>query len=411
LSSTVRKTRIERYTYNSGTQTLGSPVTVLQDIPGSNDHNSARIAIGPDLKLYYTVGDMGAGQFDNATRTNNAQNTNIYEGKVLRLNTEPDGLGSWIPADNPFANAVYSFGHRNAQGLVWGKVNGVDILYNSEHGPWSDDEVNVIERGRNYGWPRVAGYCDGNYNGKTIGGFAVVNEQANCVALNAKEPMRSIFPSENPPTSGDFMTWPTMAICGADFYGSNAIPGWQNSLLIATLKSGKILRYQLSNDGLSILSDTINYFKGMGRYRDVVVSSDGLKIYVACDSSGNTSGPTGSVLTTPPNPGSILEFTYQGPGSTINRLLTQSRVQEEKNDRTVDVYPNPANNYLIVYNYKTEKRRILLYDMSGKAVRNVQANELATRLNTQDLKTGLYILSVKGPDGKNIRTEKIVIVR
>jgi len=75
------------------------------------------------------------------------------------------------------------------------------------------------------------------------------------------------------------------------------------------------------------------------------------------------------------------------------------------------VYPNPANNYLIVYNYKTEKRRILLYDMSGKAVRNMQTNELATRVNTQDLKTGLYILSVKGPDGKNIRTEKIVIVR
>ncbi|HET6766670.1 MAG TPA: PQQ-dependent sugar dehydrogenase, partial [Chitinophagaceae bacterium] len=140
LSSTVRKTRIARYTYNSSNQALESPVTILQDIPGSNDHNSARIAIGPDLKLYYSVGDMGAGQFDNINRVNNAQNINIYEGKILRLNTEPDGAGSWIPADNPFGNAIYSVGHRNPQGLVWGNVNGIDILYSDEHGPFSDDE-------------------------------------------------------------------------------------------------------------------------------------------------------------------------------------------------------------------------------------------------------------------------------
>jgi PQQ-dependent dehydrogenase (s-GDH family) len=229
LSSTVRKTRIERYTYNFSTQVLESPVTVLENIPGSNDHNSARISIGPDLKLYYSVGDMGAGQFDNVSRTNNAQNINIYEGKILRLNTEPDGVGSWIPIDNPFSNAgqptaVYTLGHRNPQGLVWGNVNGTDILYSSEHGPFSDDELNVIQVGRNYGWPQVAGYCDGNYNGMTIGGFAVVNEQNNCATLNAKEPLRSIFPSANPPTGGDNMTWPSIGPSGTDFYGSLAIP-------------------------------------------------------------------------------------------------------------------------------------------------------------------------------------------
>src|SRR6186997_1202602 len=109
LSSTVRKTRIERYTYNFSTQVLESPVTILENIPGSNDHNSARISIGPDLKLYYSVGDMGAGQFDNISRANNAQNINIYEGKILRLNTELEA-GSWIPADNPFTNAVYTLG-------------------------------------------------------------------------------------------------------------------------------------------------------------------------------------------------------------------------------------------------------------------------------------------------------------
>jgi len=419
LSSTVRKTRIERYTYNFSSQVLESPVTILENIPGSNDHNSARIAIGPDLKLYYSVGDMGAGQFDNISRTNNAQNINIYEGKILRLNTEPDGgTGSWIPADNPFTNggqttAVYTLGHRNPQGLVWGNVNGTDILYSSEHGPFSDDEINVIQVGRNYGWPQVSGYCDGNYNGMTIGGFAVVNEQNNCATLNAKEPLRSIFPSANPPTGGDNMTWPSIGPSGTDFYGSLAIPGWQNSLLIATLKGGVIARYKLSSDGQSIISDTINYFRGMGRYRDVVVSPDGLKLYVACDSNGSTSGPTGNVTTTPANPGSILEFTYQpsGPSRAMSQLLTESKVSDDLKDKSIDVYPNPARTYFIIYNYAIENRQVQLFDINGRLVRNIQTKELTTRVDINDLSNGIYVLMVKGTTGKSIRTEKIVIAR
>lgn len=89
-----------------------------------------------------------------------------------------------------------------------------------------------------------------------------------------------------------------------------------------SVKKGALLRYKLSNDGQSIISDTIHYFQGKGRFRDVVVSPDGLKIYLACDASGSTSGPTGGVTTNPPNPGSILEFTY-APASGLassNRL-------------------------------------------------------------------------------------------
>lgn len=418
LSSTVRKTRIERYTYNFSTLLLESPVTILENIPGSNDHNSARISIGPDLKLYYSVGDMGAGQYDNISRANNAQNPNIYEGKILRLNTEPDGLGSWIPVDNPFTNggqttAVYTLGHRNPQGLVWGNVNGTDILYSSEHGPFSDDEINAIQIGRNYGWPQVAGYCDGNYNGMTIGGFAVVNEQNNCTTLNAKEPLRSIFPSSNPPSGGDNMTWPSIGPSGTDFYGGLAIPGWQNSLLVATLKGGVVARYKLSNDGQSIISDTINYFRGMGRFRDVVVSPDGLRIYVACDSSGSTSGPTGNVTTTPANPGSILEFTYQPSGSAkaMSQLLTESKVSDDLRDKSIDVYPNPARTYFIIYNYAVENRMVQLFDINGRLVRNIQIKELATRIDINNLSNGIYVLRVKEANGKNIRTEKIVVAR
>jgi glucose/arabinose dehydrogenase len=413
VSSTVRKTRIARYTYDSVAKTLGQAVTILENIPGSNDHNSARLAIGPDLKLYYSVGDMGAGQFENLGRVNNAQNTSVYEGKILRLNTELIN-SSWIPTDNPFGNAVYSFGHRNPQGLVWGNVNGVNVLYSSEHGPYSDDEMNIIEAGRNYGWPLVVGFCDGNYNGRYVGSGWVGNEQNNCTTLNVREPIRSLFPVSNPPDSTTSnTTWPSTAPSGTDFYGSNAIPGWQNSLLVAQLKRGAITRFKLSNDGMSIISDTIHYFQGKGRFRDVVVSPDGLKIYVACDSSGSTSGPTGGVTTTPANPGSILEFTYQPQGGRmITQLIAETKVVEDVKDKSLDVYPNPANSYFIVYDYSAElSRHIELLDMNGKLVKRQTALNVATRVEVGELSNGLYILRITNANGKLIRTEKIIIQR
>lgn len=415
-SATVRKTRIARYTYNSTTKKLEQPVTILENIPGSNDHNSARLSIGPDLKLYYSVGDMGAGQFDNMNRPNNAQNLSIYEGKILRLNTELTD-NTWIPVDNPFSDAgqktaVYSFGHRNPQGLVWGNVNGVDILYSSEHGPYSDDEVNIIESGRNYGWPQVSGFCDGNYNGRTVGGFTVVSEQNNCVTLNAKEPLRSLFPAANPPTGGDNMTWPSTGPSGTEFYSSNAIPGWQNSLLIAQLKNGTMTRFKLSNDGMSIISDTIHYFRGKGRFRDVVVSPDGLKIYLACDSSGSTSGPTGGVTTVPANAGSILEFTYVPPvsGRGVSELLVNAQITEDKKDRSLDIYPNPASTFIVVYNYANEIGRSMeLLDLHGRLVRKQALINTATKIDLNNLVNGLYVIHVKDAKGKTIRTEKILV--
>lgn len=327
LSVTERLTCIKRYVYNFGNQKLEAPVTVLENIPGSNDHNSGRMAIGPDLKLYYTVGDMGSGQYLSVNRPNNAQNLQVLEGKILRLNLELTN-NSWIPEDNPFTDslgnktAVYTYGHRNAQGLVWGNVNGIYKLYSSEHGPFTDDEINLVEAGGNYGWPNVIGFCDGNYNGRTTGNFFMENEQLNCGALNVKEPLKSMFPYANPPQGQtNQATWPTLAPSGMDYYGSDAIPGWKNSLLIATLKNGSILRYKLSSDGNAIVGDTLHYFRGSGRFRDVIVSPDGFKIYVSCDTRGNTSGPTGGVLAVPPNPGSILEFTYTPESSGADPMF------------------------------------------------------------------------------------------
>ncbi|WP_102028574.1 PQQ-dependent sugar dehydrogenase [Salirhabdus sp. Marseille-P4669] len=115
---------------------------LLEGIPGGRIHNGGRLKIGPDNKLYVTAGDAGEAEL--------AQDTNSLAGKILRLNVD----GS-IPSDNPFDNSyVYSYGHRNPQGLVW---DGNGVMYSTEHGQSAHDEINKIEPGKNYGWPVIQG--------------------------------------------------------------------------------------------------------------------------------------------------------------------------------------------------------------------------------------------------------------
>jgi glucose/arabinose dehydrogenase len=416
IDATHRLTKIERYSYSviHNKATLNNPVTVIDNLPGSNDHNSGRLAIGPDNKLYYSIGDMGAGQFDNSLRTNNAQNLNIYEGKILRLNLEIIN-GSWIPADNPFTDlfgnktAVYSYGHRNPQGLVWTNINGTNILYSCEHGPFSDDEVNLIEAGRNYGWPLVGGYCDGNYNGRYLGGLLITDEAAVCPLLNVQEPLRTMYTVPLPPDSlSSNLTWPSVAPSGMDVYNSAAIPGWKSSLLIAGLKSGTLIRFQLSTDGLTIASDTIMYFRGKGRFRDVCISPDGKKIYISTDNSGSTSGPTGGITNTPANPGAILEFTYTGlPGPVAKPgLLVQESV-----DRNIIVYPNPANNFIAINNNGNVAKNYEMITINGVVLRhdNLKAG-ITKRISVADLTPGIYILKIYGDKGETADVRKIVVV-
>src|SRR5574341_392368 len=122
---------------------------IIDRIPGAVFHDGGRIAFGPDGKLYVTTGD--------ARQPSQAQDLTALGGKILRLN--PDGS---IPGDNPFAGSpVYSLGHRNPQGLAW--YLPTTTMYESEHGPTGElglccrDEVNVIEAGKNYGWPDASG--------------------------------------------------------------------------------------------------------------------------------------------------------------------------------------------------------------------------------------------------------------
>ena len=414
IDATHRLTKIERYAYTAAKgnkMSLANPVTVIDNLPGSNDHNSGRLAIGPDNKLYYSIGDMGAGQFDNSLRTNNAQNLSIYEGKILRLNLEPIA-GSWIPNDNPFTDlfgnrtAVYTYGHRNPQGLVWTIINGTNILYSCEHGPYSDDEVNLIEAGRNYGWPLVGGFCDGNYNGRYLGGLLVADEVTTCASLNIKEPLASLYNVATPPDSvTNNLTWPSVAPSGMDVYNSSAIPGWKSSILIAGLKAGRLIRFQLSADGSSIVGDTIMYFLGKGRFRDVCISPDGKKIYLSTDNSGSTSGPTGGVTNTPANPGAILEFTYNGPAGPVTR--SGSVTQEPTN---MMVYPNPVSNVLTIQCAANTARYGEMISINGEIIERINIASGLTYVHVEKKTAGIYMLKLYGNKGEVIEVKKIAIV-
>jgi PQQ-dependent dehydrogenase (s-GDH family) len=137
------KEKVVRFTYKGSD--LTNPLTLIDNISASGIHNGSRLAILED-KIFITTGD--------ASNQRDPQNTSSLNGKVLRLNVD----GS-IPADNPFPkNPVWSYGHRNPQGLVFARGK----LYASEHGPSTDDEINIIGRGNNYGWPNVKGFCNEN---------------------------------------------------------------------------------------------------------------------------------------------------------------------------------------------------------------------------------------------------------
>ncbi|MEA3552334.1 PQQ-dependent sugar dehydrogenase [Pseudarthrobacter sp. C1] len=136
--------RVQRFPVNGepGSLSLGQPDTLLERIPSASIHDGGRIAFGPDGMLYVTAGD--------ASRRDSAQDRDSLAGKILRMT--PDG---GVPADNPFPGSlVYSYGHRNPQGLAWADDG---TMFATEFGQNTWDELNIITPGANYGWPTVEG--------------------------------------------------------------------------------------------------------------------------------------------------------------------------------------------------------------------------------------------------------------
>ena len=233
------RNRLVRMRYD-GTR-LGPPEPIFVEIPGNRVHDGSRLGIGPDGYLYMTTGDAG--------EPDHAQDLESTAGKILRL-----GLDGRPAPGNPSGTAVYSYGHRNPQGLDFHPATA--RLYSSEHGPSHSDEVNLIREGGNYGWPSVLGACDGGS----------ARETAFCEAHEVVEPLAE---------------WtPPVGLSGLAVYASERIPAWSGSLLVTSLTGRTLFRLALSADGSSVIEREALYREEFGRLRDVLVSPDGL-VYLA----------------------------------------------------------------------------------------------------------------------------------
>ena len=233
--------RLVRYREVNGQ--LAERVVLLDGVPGATIHDGGRLRFGPDGLLYMTTGD--------AANENLAQDLASYAGKILRLNR--DGSS---PSGNAFASPVYSYGHRNPQGLDWHPVSG--DLWASEHGSTGNDEINVIDRGANYGWPVIQG--------------------------NAAQPdMRTPITFFNP----------AIAPSGASFYRGTRFPLFVNNLFVGALRGTHLLRLRIDPASPRRIASQERLLDARyGRIREVISGPDGY-LYFATNNRDGRGSPSG----------------------------------------------------------------------------------------------------------------------
>ena len=259
VSDTNRRNRLSSFVLGSGS--LNSEATLIDDIPGWSNHNGCRVVYGPDGKLYVSMGES-PGLFTGAEK---AQELSSMGGKILRIN-----LDGTIPSDNPFVSStaaekrIWTLGHRNPQGLAFRPRN--NQLWSTEHGPDVRDELNLIEAGKNYGWPKCTGIST------TCTGISTATS-------TYKPAVRQYEP--------DGIS-PTVAMSDMAFYSHPLVPEWRDNLFFVTLKTGRLYRVKLNEAGVwqsdQILID--GFIDGSNgskiRLRDVEAGPDG-NLYVSTD--------------------------------------------------------------------------------------------------------------------------------
>ncbi|MHA4808956.1 PQQ-dependent sugar dehydrogenase [Flavitalea flava] len=283
LDTSSLVTRLVRYTYDAQKDSLIQPKLVLQ-WTAYTGHNGSRVLMGRKGDLYVTTGDISEG--------GRAQDLQSLNGKVLRVMKD----GS-VPADNPFKNSyVWSYGHRNPQGICFGE-NG--LLYASEHGDAVEDEVNLIEPGHNYGWPLVEGKLDQQEEIHKI----------DSLKLSVTEPM---------------ISWtPTIAPAAIAWYGKGPIKDFQNSLLLVTLKGSALYVIHLDAGGKKVTGHAVYFKNRYGRLRSISVDDEG-QVYIGTSNRDWNPAPGYPK----PTDDHILKITAADAGSLDKALIKEAHVKD-----------------------------------------------------------------------------------
>jgi glucose/arabinose dehydrogenase len=352
------KEKIVCYEYDSSNDQLINEVVLLEDIPANSTHSGCRLLALNDLTMLITTGDVQDWM--------SAQDLSALSGKTLRMsiNTD-DGSGGQIPADNPIPGSyVWSWGHRNAQGLA---LSPDGIIYSSEHGPSNDDELNILQPGGNYGWPNVQGYCDNNwvddyYAEDLTNSYTEIDY---CEDNNVIESMWSSGSS-------------TIATSDIIWYDHPSIPEFQNTLLMTVLKDKNLVRFELSEDGSQVESYTEFFNNEWGRLRDICVSPDG-KIYLATNGYSWPSQP----------PNQIIE---------LNPNFNNSSIDENNSFHNVKVLNNNGS-----YTITSSQCDFSVFDMTGRLLFE-SFNKESLFLSNTDFSSGLYnVILHNGKDSKMVQ--------
>lgn len=347
--NTASTTVIKRFYYDAvlNTFTSTSPHLLSVDLHGYSSHNGSRLVVDDEGMFLLSVGDCMGHSAD-------VQDLSTTYGKILRF--DPEG---GIPADNPIPDSyVYNWGHRNPQGMIKAS-NG--RIYNSAHGAGYDDEVNIVLPNRNYGWPTVYGLCN------------TPNEITYCQANNVVEPIHE-------------WTNEVVAPSGIDYYASNAVPEWQNSILVATLRGRAMHQLKLTAGGDTVISDTPWLYNVFGRFRDVLAYPDG-RVFISTSNNDWAGSP------------------YPGDDRIIELAPVITTNVEEDRMGDLSVWPNPAVANVYISGAPSSIDHVMIQDATGRVV--LRAPVQGGAFDVTALKPGMYqvIIAAKGLR----HTEKLMV--
>lgn len=329
------KERLVKYTFN-GVNLVNEDILV-DDILAWANHNGSRLFILPDNTILMSTGECYVSEL--------AQDENSLNGKYLRINMD----GS-IPADNPTPGSyVYTMGHRNSQGICM-LPDGKILI--SEHGPTTDDELQILEAGKNYGWPLIHGFCDQPF------------ENTPCATGLYQSPI--------------YAWTPTIATSDLVFYENWSFPEWHNRALMVTLNGQRLVTIDLNGTSTGI-DDLDEYFNTQfGRLRDIEIGPN-KEIYIATNT-----GQHPIIRITPPY--------FAGLDESAAEVFT--------------IVPNPAETYI---QFSTDERSLVeILDMNGQTINEKTIIEANQTLDITKLQSGSYLVELTDDKTGIVRRQKFI---